>query len=68
VRLEARLVVGGDGDPAGRRPAYWQELIDAGAVDVAPDSNTEWYPALDRGKYVVWNSAAWGPVFLSGVA
>jgi multiple sugar transport system substrate-binding protein len=47
---------------------YWQELIDAGAVDMAPDFNNEWYSALDRGKYALWVSAAWGPVFLSGVA
>jgi len=47
---------------------YWQELFDAGAVDMAPDFNNEWYSALDRGKYALWISAAWGPVFLSGVA
>src|SRR5215211_1742165 len=47
---------------------YWQELIDTGAVDMAPDFNNEWYSALDRGKYALWISAAWGPVFLSGVA
>jgi multiple sugar transport system substrate-binding protein len=47
---------------------YWQKLIDAGAVDMAPDFNNEWYSALDRGKYALWISAAWGPVFLAGVA
>jgi multiple sugar transport system substrate-binding protein len=47
---------------------YWQELFDAGTVDTAPSFNNEWYSALDRGKYAVWISAAWGPVFLSGVA
>jgi multiple sugar transport system substrate-binding protein len=46
---------------------YWQGLIDAGAVDMAPDFNNEWYSALDS-KYALWVSAAWGPVFLSGVA
>jgi multiple sugar transport system substrate-binding protein len=56
-------------DSAARKLAeYWQGLIDAGAVDMAPDFNNEWYSALDRGKYAVWISAAWGPVFLSGVA
>ena len=29
---------------------YWQELIDTGAVDMAPDFNNEWYSAQDRGK------------------
>lgn len=47
---------------------YWQRLIDGKLVDTAPDFNNEWYSALDRGKYAVWVSAAWGPVFLSGIA
>ena len=56
-------------DSAAKKVAeYWQGLIDAGAVDMAPDFNNEWYSALDRGKYALWISAAWGPVFLSGVA
>ncbi|MDQ3911693.1 MAG: extracellular solute-binding protein [Actinomycetota bacterium] len=56
-------------DAAARKvAAYWQKLIDANAVDTAPDFNNEWYSALDRGKYALWISAAWGPVFLSGVA
>jgi multiple sugar transport system substrate-binding protein len=56
-------------DAAAKKVAeYWQELLDAGTVDTAPSFNNEWYSALDRGKYAVWISAAWGPVFLSGVA
>ena len=56
-------------DAAAKKVAeYWQKLIDAKAVDTAPDFNNEWYSALDRGKYALWISAAWGPVFLSGVA
>lgn len=56
-------------DAAAKKVAeYWQELFDAGTVDTAPSFNNEWYSALDRGKYAVWISAAWGPVFLSGVA
>jgi len=56
-------------DAAAKKVAeYWQKLIDAKAVDTAPDFNNEWYSALDRGKYALWISAAWGPVFLSGIA
>jgi multiple sugar transport system substrate-binding protein len=56
-------------DAAAKKVAeYWQALLDAGVVDMAPDFNNEWYSALDTGKYALWVSAAWGPVFLSGVA
>jgi multiple sugar transport system substrate-binding protein len=48
--------------------AYWQGLIDAGAVETKPDFTTEWYTGLDQGRYATWLTAGWGPVFLSGVA
>ena len=47
---------------------YWQELIDAKAIETQPDFTTEWYTALDEGRYATWITAGWGPVFLSGVA
>ncbi len=56
-------------DAAAKKVAgYWQKLIDNKLADTAPDFNNEWYSALDRGKYAVWVSAAWGPVFLQGIA
>jgi multiple sugar transport system substrate-binding protein len=48
--------------------AYWQRLLDAGAIETQPDFTTEWYTALDEGRYATWITAGWGPVFLSGVA
>ena len=48
--------------------AFWQPLLDAGAVEAKPDFTTEWYTGLDQGRYATWLTAGWGPVFLSGVA
>ena len=43
---------------------YWQKLIDAKAVDVAPVWTTEWFAGLDSGKYASWVTAAWGPTLM----
>jgi multiple sugar transport system substrate-binding protein len=43
---------------------YWQKLIDAKAVDVAPVWTTEWFAGLDNGKYASWVTAAWGPTLM----
>lgn len=48
--------------------AYWQKLLDAGAVDAKPGFVTEWYQAFDKGRYAVWLVGAWGPVFLQQFA
>jgi multiple sugar transport system substrate-binding protein len=48
--------------------AYWQKLIETGAIETRPGSTTEWYTAYDRGRYAAWVTAAWGPVFLSQFA
>ncbi len=47
---------------------FWGDLIDAGLVDTTPDFTNEWYSGLSEGKYASWVSAAWGPVFLQGIA
>jgi multiple sugar transport system substrate-binding protein len=44
---------------------YWQKLIDAKAVDVAPVWTSEWFAGLDNGKYASWVTAAWGPALMS---
>ena len=54
--------------PARKVAAYWQKLIDAKAVDIAPGSTTEWYQSYDQGRYASWITAAWGPIFLSQFA
>ena len=44
---------------------YWQKLIDAKAVDVAPVWTSEWFAGLDDGKYASWVTAAWGPALMA---
>src|SRR6266849_6736940 len=56
-------------DPAALQVAnYWGNLIDQKVVQTAPDFTTDWYTGLAKGTYATWVTAAWGPVFLSGVA
>jgi multiple sugar transport system substrate-binding protein len=56
-------------DPAALQVAnYWGNLINQKAVQTAPDFTTDWYTGLAKGTYATWVTAAWGPVFLSGVA
>lgn len=47
---------------------YWQGLIEDKVVSTNPDFTNDWYAGLGKGKYATWISAAWGPVFLTGVA
>lgn len=55
-------------DASTRFAAYWQKLIDAHAVDTSAGFTTDWYQSLARGRYAIWLTAAWGPVFLSQFA
>ena len=55
-------------DASARFAAYWQKLIDAKAVDTSAGFTTDWYQSLARGRYAIWLTAAWGPVFLSQFA
>ena len=55
-------------DATQRFAAYWQKLIDARAVDTSAGFTTDWYQSLARGRYAIWLTAAWGPVFLSQFA
>ncbi len=55
-------------DASTRFAAYWQKLIDAKAVDTSAGFTTDWYRSLARGRYAIWLTAAWGPVFLSQFA
>jgi multiple sugar transport system substrate-binding protein len=47
---------------------YWGDLIERGLVASKPGGTNEWYRALAKGTYATWPTAAWGPVFLEGVA
>jgi multiple sugar transport system substrate-binding protein len=55
-------------DVATRFAAYWQKLIDKKLVDTTPGFTTDWYQSVARGRYAIWVTAAWGPVFLSQFA
>lgn len=55
-------------DISRRFSAYWQKLLDAGAVDAKPGFVTEWYEAFDKGRYANWIVGAWGPLFLEQFA
>ena len=48
--------------------SYWGTLINEHAVQTTPDFTNDWYSALANGTYASWLTAAWGPVFLSGIA
>ena len=52
-------------DASTRFASYWQKLINAKAVDTSAGFTTDWYQSLSRGRYAIWLTAAWGPVFLS---
>ncbi|MFL5693290.1 MAG: ABC transporter substrate-binding protein [Ktedonobacteraceae bacterium] len=54
--------------PAIQVANYWGNLINQKVVQTAPDFTTDWYTGLAKGTYATWITAAWGPVFLSGVA
>jgi multiple sugar transport system substrate-binding protein len=47
---------------------FWEKLIRSGAVATTPDFTNQWYTGLNKGTYASWVTAAWGPVFLSGLA
>ena len=55
-------------DVAKRFARYWQKLVDAKAVDTAPGFVTDWYQSIARGRYAIWLTAAWGPLFLAQFA
>ncbi|MGH3148797.1 MAG: ABC transporter substrate-binding protein [Rubrobacter sp.] len=47
---------------------YWGDLVDRGVIASKPGFTNEWYRSLAKGTYATWPAAAWGPVFLEGVA
>jgi multiple sugar transport system substrate-binding protein len=56
-------------DPATEQVAnYWGNLIKENVVQTTPDFTNDWYTSLSKGTYASWVSAAWGPVFLEGIA
>lgn len=46
----------------------WQQLLDEDLVSTDAAWTDTWYQGLANGKYASWLTAAWGPLFLSGIA
>lgn len=56
-------------DPAIKKVSeYWGDLVERGVVASDPGFTNEWYRSFAKGTYATWPTAAWGPVFLEGVA
>ncbi len=56
-------------DPAVKKLSeYWGDLVERGVVATDPGFTNDWYRSLAKGTYATWPTAAWGPVFLEGVA
>ena len=56
-------------DPAIQKVSeYWGDLVDRGVVATDPGFTNDWYRSFAKGIYATWPTAAWGPVFLEGVA
>jgi multiple sugar transport system substrate-binding protein len=47
---------------------YWGDLIERDIVATDPGFTNDWYRSFAKGIYATWPTAAWGPVFLEGVA
>jgi multiple sugar transport system substrate-binding protein len=47
---------------------YWGDLVERGVVATDPGFTNDWYRSFAKGIYATWPTAAWGPVFLEGVA
>ena len=62
------LTINIDSPQAQKVVKFWQELIQKDLVCVTPDFTDDWYQGLARGQYASWITAAWGPMFLEGVA
>ena len=56
-------------DPAIEKVSeYWGDLVERGVVASDPGFTNDWYRSFAKGIYATWPTAAWGPVFLEGVA
>jgi multiple sugar transport system substrate-binding protein len=56
-------------DPAIEKVSeYWGDLVERGVVASDPGFTNDWYRSFAKGTYATWPTAAWGPVFLEGVA
>jgi multiple sugar transport system substrate-binding protein len=68
VESEDTLSINIDDEGARRVSDFWTPLIQEGVVSADPDFTDSWYQGLTSGRYATWLTAAWGPVFMEGVA
>jgi multiple sugar transport system substrate-binding protein len=54
--------------PAMKVAKFWGDLVAAKAVADENDFTPSWYKHMSDGTYAGWVTAAWGPVFLQGIA
>ncbi len=54
-------------DPIAKKWAdYWQDLLNAKAVNTMPMWTAEWFGAFDDATNATWITAAWGPAVMAG--
>lgn len=68
VKSKTTLSINIDDQGAKRVSQYFTPLIKDGVVSTDPDFTDSWYKGLSTGRYASWLTAAWGPVFMKGVA
>jgi multiple sugar transport system substrate-binding protein len=57
-----------DSPEFGRMVEFWGDLVGRDLVASKPGFTNDWYRSFASGTYATWPTAAWGPVFLEGVA
>jgi multiple sugar transport system substrate-binding protein len=63
-----KISINFDGPEFEQVTEYWGDLVERGVIASKPGFTNEWYRSLAQGTYATWPAAAWGPVFLEGVA
>ncbi|QIN83479.1 extracellular solute-binding protein [Rubrobacter tropicus] len=51
-----------------RLSEFWGDLVERDLIATKPGFTNDWYRSFAKGTYATWPTAAWGPVFLEGVA
>lgn len=57
-----------DSPEFGRVVEFWGDLVGRDLAATNPGFTNDWYRSFAKGTYATWPTAAWGPVFLQGVA
>lgn len=68
MKSRTSLSINIDDQGAKRVSDFFTPLIKQGVVSTDPDFTDAWYKGLSSGRYATWLTAAWGPVFMKGVA